>query len=205
MKDISFSKFRELHIKGYSLDMVFLLMKMKNDEEIPTDSVKITGLIATMERKGLITENGKPTLDGQQLLDFILSSTGQPVQRIVKRKIETEFDKFWNSFPSTDTFEYKGVKFAGSRALRINKTECELKLKAILNEGEHTIDQIVAAIEYDILAKKEASIKQRTNKLTYVQNSLTYLRQRSFEPFIELISKGNTVEESPEEFNGTEI
>jgi hypothetical protein len=47
-----------------------------------------------------------------------------------------------------------------------------------------------------VLQKKESSLKNSTNKLTYMQNSLTYLNQRSFEPFIELIKEGNKVEET---------
>ena len=38
--------------------------------------------------------------------------------------------------------------------------------------------------------KKEASVKNNENRLSFIQNSLTYLTQRSFEPFIEMIKTG---------------
>jgi hypothetical protein len=38
-----------------------------------------------------------------------------------------------------------------------------------------------------------------------MQNSLTYLNQRSFEPFIELIREGKTIEEKPIIKGGTDI
>ena len=196
MNNISFQQFKELHIKGYTLDMVFLLEQIRNEIDINTDSARINSILSSIERKGLITAEYKITLEGEQLLNFVSISDG--TLKLIKKKIENEFDRFWKIFPSTDTFEYKGVKFEGSRALKTNKDECKLKLKAILNEGEYSIDKIVAAVEYDVLAKKEASIKTRTNKLSYIQNSLTYLRQRSYEPFIELLSQGATIKQSPE-------
>jgi hypothetical protein len=56
-----------------------------------------------------------------------------------------------------------------------------------------------------VLQKKENSVKQRSNKLTYLQNSATYLNQRSFEPFIELIKEGVKVEEAHKPIGGTDI
>ena len=49
---------------------------------------------------------------------------------------------------------------------------------------------MVEALEYEVVQKKENSVKAGENKLKYMQNSLTYLNQRTFEPFIELIKEG---------------
>jgi hypothetical protein len=38
-----------------------------------------------------------------------------------------------------------------------------------------------------------------------MQNSLTYLNQRSFEPFIELIKEGQKIVEAPQQLNSTDI
>ena len=56
-----------------------------------------------------------------------------------------------------------------------------------------------------LFRSKENSVKTKTNRLTFMQNSLTYLNQRSFEPFIELIREGNAVKIAPEQFKGTDI
>jgi hypothetical protein len=69
-------------------------------------------------------------------------------------------------------------------------------------EGDYTEAQLISALEYDVLQKKERSVQSKTNKLTYMQNSLTYLNQRSFEPFIELMStEDETAEKLSNLFN----
>jgi hypothetical protein len=82
---------------------------------------------------------------------------------------------------------------------------CKLKFNAILSEGEYTADDLIAAVEFDVLQKKENSVKNNENKLKYMQNSLTYLTQRSFEPFIELVRQGITIEEKPKTVGATDI
>ena len=52
-------------------------------------------------------------------------------------------------------------------------------------------------MEYDVLNKKENSVKAGENKLKYLQNSLTYLTQRSYEPYIEIVKEGITIEDKP--------
>jgi hypothetical protein len=89
--------------------------------------------------------------------------------------------------------------------MRVKKDDCKVKLYAILAEGEYTIKEMIAALEYEVLQKKENSVKTKTNRLTFMQNSLTYLNQRTFEPFIELIREGKTVVEEPIVRGGTDI
>jgi hypothetical protein len=74
-----------------------------------------------------------------------------------------------------------------------------------LSEGEYTADDLVAALEFEVLQKKENSVKTGTNKMTYMQNSMTYLNQRTFEPFIELVKEGMTVVETNKPTGGTDI
>jgi hypothetical protein len=74
-----------------------------------------------------------------------------------------------------------------------------------LSEGDYTADDLIAAIEFDVLQKKENSYKSGENKLKYIQNSLTYLTQRSFEPFIELVKQGIVVEEQAKPTGTTDI
>lgn len=115
------------------------------------------------------------------------------------------FEAWWKVYPGTDTFTHKGVSFTGSRGLRVNKEECKLKFDKILGEGEYTADVMIEALQFDILQKKENSVKTKTNKVTYMQNSLTYLNQRTFEPFIELIKEGAKIEESTKPVGGIDI
>lgn len=166
-------------------------------------SIKISNIYQSLVRKGLITDDGSElTLIGKDLLEFIETPM---VNKFVKKKVDiNEFEQWWKAFPGTDSFTHKDRTFGGSRTLRQNKEACKLKFDKILLEGEYTAQDMIEALQYDVLQKKENSIKQKANKLTYMQNSLTYLNQRSFEPFIELIKQGRQINEA-QETGGTDI
>ena len=70
------------------------------------------------------------------------------------------------------------------------REDCRIKFNKILAEGEYVAQDIVDATNLDVYLKKEASLRSGDNKLSFLQNSLTYLVQRSFEPFIEMIKTG---------------
>ena len=89
--------------------------------------------------------------------------------------------------------------------MRVKKEDCKVKFNNVLSEGEYTAGELIAALQYEVLQKKENSLKTKVNRLTFMQNSLTYLNQRSFEPFIELIREGKTIKESPEPIKGMDI
>ena len=198
--------FEELIKKSYSLDQIYLLKLLEQEfDVIPlcNDSVKISAIYQSLVRKGLITSEDKITTEGKDLLLFIDS---KPSAKLIKRKpATTEFVQWWETYPGTDTFTHAGVKFTGGRSLRQNKDECRLKFDAIINEGEFTAIQLIESLKFDVLQKKEESLKQKANKLSYMQNSLTYLKQKSFEPFIELITQGETIKQSNPIVGGTDI
>ena len=187
---VSHAQFEELIKKSYSLDLIYLLKLIEDGYDVESlckNSVKISALYTTIERKGLISEDGKITLIGKDLLQYTQSDKDE---KFVKRKIaDTDFDKWWAVYPATDTFVHMGQKFKGSRGLRQGKNECKRKFNDILMEGDYTASQLIRALEYDVLQKKNKSVEGRNNKLTYMQNSLTYLNQRSYEAYIELIKE----------------
>jgi hypothetical protein len=188
--------FEELQKKGFSLDHVFLLMMIKEGHDIEAftkDNMKLDALHQSLIRKALITDENKLTNNGEELLTF-LTTKMKPIER---KKVSTkEFDEWWEEFPSTDHFEYKGHVFVGSRGMRVKKEECKLKFNAILNQGLYTARQIIDATKYVVYLKKEASLKEKTNKLTFLQNSLTFLGGEHFVPFIDLIEKGVPMSDS---------
>ena len=199
--------FEQLLKDGYTLDMVFLLKLIEEDFDITTiaeGGPKTDMLCQTMRRKGLVSEQFKLTVLGKNLLEFM--NTRSKTSKIVK-KTETfaDFERWWAAYPGTDIFVHKGKSFTGGRTLRVSKDDCQVKLNTILAEGEHTIEQLIAALEYEVSQKKENSFKTGTNRLTYMQSSITYLNQRSFQNYIELINQGIVVKESPEPITGTDI
>ena len=199
--------FNELFLKGYDLNMVFMLKMIEEQIDLSAllnESAKMGSLKQTLIRKGLIFENeDKLTTLGKELLVFIDS---KEEKKYVKKKVDvSDFSLWWEAFPLKDTFEYKGRSFTGCRSLRQNKDECRLKINKILLEGEYTITDLVNALKYDVIMKKEQSVKTGSNKLTYMQNSATYLGQRSYEVFIEEGRKLNETESKITVYNGTDI
>lgn len=203
---LTFSHFKELMKAGYSLDMLCFirLIEEGNDpDDMCADDSKMKMLYQTVRRKGLLSETNKVTIVGKEVLAFLDEKIEVKIPK--KKKTDTDFDKWWTAYPGTDTFTYKTVAFAGTRSMRVKKEDCKVKFNNILSEGEYTAQELIAALEYEIAQKKENSLKTRVNRLTFMQNSLTYLNQRSFEPFIELVREGKTIKESPEPVKGMDI
>lgn len=138
----------------------------------------------------MITEKGEVTVIGKEILRSLAEnrSITQSISSVTKNA-DDSFEKWWKTYPGTDIFEYRGKKFAGSRALRINKNECRKKFEAIVSEGEFNTEKLIQLLETEVWLKKEQSIKDNENKLKYMQNSLTYLNQRTFESFTNISSQ----------------
>lgn len=197
-------QFEELIKRSYNLDIIYLLKLIEEQYDITPlykDSMKIASLYQSLIRKGLITDTDeKLTVLGKDLLEFVGAQGGK---KIIKRKpATTDFEEWYKSYPGTDSFEYKGKTFKGTRAIRKGKDECRLKFDKILLEGDYTAEQLIAALKYEVTQKKESSVETNSNRLTFMQNSVTYLNQRSFEAYIELINEGNQVEIAPDKPEG---
>ena len=197
-------QFEELIKRGYNLDVIFLLKLIDDQYDVSPlceGSMKIASVYQSLIRKALITKDDeKLTLVGKDLLEFMdAKSTG----RIIKRKpATTDFEEWWKTYPGTDSFEYKRKKFTGTRAIRKGKDECRLKFDKIILEGEYTAAQLIGALEYELLQKKESSVATNSNRMTFMQNSVTYLNQRAFEAYIELINDGAKIDIAPQKPQG---
>ena len=196
-------QFEEFFKRGYNLDVIYLLKLIDEQYDVSPlceGSMKIASVYQSLIRKGLITKDDALTILGRDLLEFINSKATSKIIR--RRPATTDFEEWWKTYPGTDSFEYKGKKFTGTRALRLHKDDCRLKFDKILLEGEYTATQLIAALNYEITQKKETSITENANRLKFMQGSSVYLNQRSYEPFIELINEGATVNEAPQKPQG---
>lgn len=201
---VTFKKYEELMSKGITLDMMYLLKLLKEEVDVKSlceNNVKLILIYSTILRKQLITSEGKLTKEGEDILAFFDSPSREKLVRLTVDS--SDFERWWKAYPGTDSFEHKNTKFKGSRALRVNKEECLLKFNKIVAEGDYTADDLIKALEYDVTQKRNASVLSKTNKITYMQNSLTYLNQRTFEPFIELMKEDDVVDDV--EQNGIDI
>lgn len=205
---LSVKHWEEILKKGYSLDIIYYL-KLIDEGYEPTEislkNAKLDNIWSTILRKDLA--GGIPcklTKEGRELLNFLSSSEEEP--KIIKKKPDDDaFTKWWSTYPATDTFEYRGKKFTGTRALRVKKEDCKAKLHKILNTGEYTIDELIEALKIEINQKAENSYKTGQNKMSYFQNSLTYLNQATYDPFVELVRKGHKSQEQSKPLSGVEI
>lgn len=204
-------QFTEVVKKGYSLDICFMLKLVDEQIGLGAESAKITALQQTLIRKGLITDNGeKLTTTGQELLKYISVEIEEEdktipldVKKFVRTKVVSEdFENFWKTFPGTNNFTYREKEFKGCRTLRQNRDDCRLKFDKIILEGEYTAVELIDALKLDIFRKSEQSYKTGENKFTYMQNSLTYLNQRSYEVLIEDVRKGSKPEEQNNTYDG---
>ena len=197
-------QYEELIKRGFNLDIIFLLKLVDEQFDISPlceESMKIASVYQSLIRKGLITKDDeKLTVLGKDLLQFMKTKSDTKIIR--RRPATTDFEEWWKTYPGTDAFDYKGKSFKGTRALRLHKDDCRLKFDKILLEGEYTAAQLIAALNFEVTQKKETSITENANRLKFMQGSSVYLNQRAFEPFIELISDGNTVDIAPQKPKG---
>jgi len=210
--DFNINNMDELSKRGFSIDQLTLLTWIQQgiDLDIPSKGNKIQALYQSLVRKNLIDKNKLTTL-GEDLLSYMES---KDISKLSKKKTPVEkktfgasvdFSSWWHNYPGTDTFSHKGISFDGTRSLRVNIDRCRAKFEEILAEGEYTATDMIEALNFDVLQKKENSVKLKTNKLTYMQNSLTYLNQHSYEPFIELIKEGVKITEAQISKGGIDI
>lgn len=198
---------KELQRNSLTLDMVFVLMLVEKGHvlsDICKDDNKMQIIQQGLIRKGLVTSDNKITLPAKNILKFMNEPV--PKEKLIKKKVNaSEFTRWWKCFPGTNIFKINGKSFTGSRTLKRDEEGCRLKFNAILAEGEYTADEIIAATEFDIMNKKKLSYDSGENKLTFLQNSLTYLNQRSFEPYIEIVKQGITIDETSVKSKGVDI
>ncbi len=201
-------QFEELIKRGYNLDIIFLLKLIDEQYDISPlceESMKIDSVYQSLVRKGLITKDDeKLTLIGRDLLVFLDTKTNS---KIIRRKpATTDFEEWWKTYPGTDGFDHKGKSFKGTRALRLSKDVCRLKFDKIIIDGEYTAEELIAALNFEVNQRKETSITENANALKFMKGSPSYLENKGFEPFIELIRNGATVTESKQRpTGGTDI
>jgi len=159
------------------------------------DSMKLEAMLQSLVRKGLLTDENKLTIPGQELLDFMASKIAVPMTR--KKPSTKDFDEWWEAFPASDHFEYKGRIFTGSRTMRVKKEDCKLKFNAILNEGKFTARQIIDATKFLVTLKKENSFKKKSNELSYLNNSYKFINESLFAPFVDIMKQGVPISDSP--------
>lgn len=112
-------------------------------------------------------------------------------QQIPIVSVEANFDEFWTLFPSSD----KWGNFSATRSLKSDKENCRKKYKKLINEEGYKHEDIIKALSYQIaLFKKNSTVID--NKMKFFQNSLTWINQRTFIQYLEILSDDeNTIQD----------
>jgi len=186
LENISIATIRELTKLRLNLSQIWLLERFYQNKGTKEDD---NLSYQSLERK-LMVIDGKITEQGKTFYDQItsLKEDSPPIEiKKVNEVMKDQFEEFWNIYPRTATFTYKNHNFQGSRALRVGKKE-EMRVKwmKILSTGEYSAQDIIKALQHEILEKKEQSIKTGQNKLEYLKAMPSYLNSMAFVPYIEV-------------------
>lgn len=138
-------------------------------------------MLRELESYGYIWEN-EITPKGLLLWSEVISWTGKfehkEQQPKKKKEYSKEFLEFWAEFPSTNSFD----GFPGVRKLKVNQEKCAAEYDRLLKYIRH--EDMIKALKYHVELTKELSRKEGRNKMDYFVNSLRYLKEKYFEPFI---------------------
>jgi hypothetical protein len=175
--------FKKLMEAGMELSWMYLLELSLLDYDVNVFATgKLLNVLQTLIRRQLITKEGKITEEGKHVLEE-MEEEGRG--HVKKRAVEkgTKFKEWWNVFPISDAFEYKGKTFQGIRRMKTAEMNCEIQFNKLINEGMNADDVINATITH-IEQAKSLSYKRGANQLTFIPSSERYLREKCFEPYI---------------------
>jgi len=123
-----------------------------------------------LQLSGYIDEASSLTNKGRQYISSIIDTESSLPIDI---QLEEDFEKFWKVFPATDKVNH----FPGTRSLKDNKKRCKVEFANIISEG-YSVSDIIRGLEKQLEEVKMSSISE--NRLTYMKNSLRWLRDRDF-------------------------
>lgn len=148
---------------------------MLDGQEVPQDAY-----YTSMEKIGIVFR-GEVTEFGKQIYNTF--PTVNDNVKLTKKKVKVvddEFEVWWNNYPPTPNW---GVH-TSTRNLRVKKDECQVKFRAILNEGKYTVSDLIRAVNNEVNARKKDSQRTGKNEMEYMKGTETYLNSRQFEVYV---------------------
>lgn len=181
--NITSQQLEQIYSQGLSMDIVWILQLLDKEVIIIEEaSDKVKNYIQTCLRKQLITEDLKLTLKGQEVIKQLIG--GEEIK--AKKREKSQFDFWWEIYPSTNCFSVKGKSFDGTQKKNIRKDDCRAKFNKYVESGEFTAEDIISATQFHIQMCMDQSFKKKENQLTFCPNSLRYINEKYFEPYIRL-------------------
>lgn len=191
--DINQGNYLLLNKAKITLNCVYLLEQLIEGKDIsPLNDISSLGAIATLQRKGYLDIKLNVTDAGNKLY----LSLNDDIQVIKREKVkDSKFEEWWECFPNSDFFEYKGKTFKGTQKKNIKKEDCLLLFNKLVHSGLDA-DKIINATKFCIETAKSLSLRKGTNQLSFIPNAERFLREKYFEPFLNKVVK----EEKPKDF-----
>ena len=136
----------------------------------------------------------------------------KPKKEKVNKEYSEEFENWWCIYPPASRFDYRGVKFKGTRILREDKATTYRCYEEAKKKHNVTDEQLLHALKVEIQQRKDATwdryskTKSDYNDFQYMKASAAYLNSGRFAYYIDEELKENTQDNIPvESFNSIDI
>lgn len=183
------------YLEKISLNLSHLWLLISIQDKIAVDVP--ASILATLERKNMVL-NGNLTNQGLQVLEKFYKPETIDMETAKKelKKAKTDYNilflEWWTKYPVGNTWkdETTGRIWKGTRGFRVKQDDCEkLYLKALAEGTKH--EDMLNAIDYELKEKKVESKRTGQNKLDYMVNTHSYLLNKLYLNFIEMIKIEN--------------
>jgi len=185
---LTIEQFAQVIELGVPLEALFVMecIIQGTNPALHIKSQRLGGITQLLTRKNYLSKEGTITPLGKKFYDT-LRCGGMELEIAVKEikdQSNSSFEVWWKVFPATDGFEYRGQKFEKTRALRTGESVCRILFEKNSTTTAYTAEQIIEATKAHLELVKRQSIKTGTNKMSFINNSQTYLRNRIYEAFM---------------------
>lgn len=119
----------------------------------------------------------------------------RPIKVLISDDFDEKFNELWNLYPLTDKWEMDGVYGSNyyrhlhphSRTLKGAKLKIKEKYRILLKDKKNNLphQDIINSLKYELWFRKLNSTNIK-NGLSYMQNILTWINQKTFESYFEL-------------------
>jgi len=114
-------------------------------------------------------------------LETYLADTEQKKERKKPQVTDDKgFEVFWQEYPSSANFSYRGMQFKSSRVLKANKQICQMLYLRGLQENNVSAEQVLEALRKQIKLVKEESYESGQNRMQYQPACEVWLRQQVY-------------------------
>lgn len=188
---INENQIRALGKMGMSLNHFYVLDLLNASRESYPDAIQTLPTIRDvklLKDRFLIDDKGISPL-GQKVYQEIAAIKDGEVQdtkKKIKEVVENRFEEFWDAYPASANFIYRGMSFKSSRALKANKQVCQMLYNSAIIQGIATEDQIINATKFMVEEAKKESFEIGTNKLAFLPGIEVYLRQQKYLAFADV-------------------